>query len=252
MTCVAEWIDDNHHKDRGLDSERFLDDGVEVGHVVQKFKGHGVAGISTDTVLLLANLGKDFGVISQVLEGIDQAAAHCVLAGEQEREEDHGHFAVTEFLAALPFGILDSLEPTVKHAGGFATVCHVDLALGSSLNEPLEGDLTSLDSPVDFSSGEGKREVDEFKGTCDIPVLVTDLPGGDRGDVISTEDPQGGVHVEVTGDHHDGTGLSVGGHPIAEVLTGNLVLDVKVKTATCEPNLRHRDERVKHTQGLCE
>ena len=231
LARTGEWVNGNYHEDRWLDSERFLDNGVEVGHVVQEFKGHGVVGISTDAVLLLANLGKNLGVISQVLEGIDQPAAHSILAGEQEREEDHGHLAVTEFLAALPFGILDSLEPAVKHTSWFTTVCHVDLAFCSSLDEPFEGDLASLNGPVNFGSREGKREIDEFEGAGDIPVLVTDLPSGDRGDVISAEDTQGRIHVEVTGDHHDGAGLSVGSDPIAEVLTGNLVLDVKVKAA---------------------
>ena len=248
----VEVIDDIYHEDRRFDSERFLDNGVEIGHVVQKFEGHGVAGISTDTVLFFANFGKDFGVIGQVLEGIDQTAAHGILAGKQEREEDHGHLTVAELLAALPFGILDSLEPAVKHAGGFAAICHVDLALRSSFDEPPEGDLTSLDSSVDFSSGKGKGEVDELEGAGDIPVLVTDLSGGGGGDVISAEDTQGSIHVEVTGDHHDGTGLPVGGDPIAEMFTGNPVLDVKVKAAVIyEPNIRHRDERMEQTQVLC-
>ena len=106
----------------------------------------------------------------------------------------------------------------------------MDLTVGSTLDEPLESDLTSLDGPVDLGSGEGERKVDELEGTGNIPVLVTDLPGGFRGDVISTEDTQGGVHVEVTGGHHDGMGLSIGADPIAEVLAGDPVLNVKVKT----------------------
>ena len=172
-------------------------------------------------------------MIGQVLEGVDQAAAHSILAGEQEREEDHAHLTVAEFPAAFPFGVLNRLEPSVKHAGDFAAVCHVDLAVGSTLNEPLEGDLTSLDSPVDLGSGDGEREVDELEGTGDIPVLVTDLPGGDRGDVISTEDTQGGVHVEMAGGHHDGMSLSIGADPIAEVLAGDPILDIKVKAVRC-------------------
>ena len=229
LTCIAKWRDDNHHEYRGLDPERFLDNGVEVGHVIQKLDGHGVVAVSTDAVLLLANLGENFGMIGQVLEGIDQAAAHSILAGEQEREEDHGHLAVTELPAALPFGVLNSLEPAVKHAGNFTAVCHMDLALGGRLDEPLEGDLASLDGPVDFGSGKGEREIDELESTSDIPVFVTDLPGGCSGDVISAEYTQRGVHVEVTGDHHDGAGLSIGGEPIAEMITGDLVLDVKIK-----------------------
>jgi len=227
--CVVERRDDNNHEDRGLNPERFLDDGVEVGHVIQQFKGHGIVGISTDTVLLLANLGEDIGMISQVLEGIDQTTAHSILAGEQEGEDDHGHFTVTEFLAALPFWILNGLKPAVEHAGNFTTICHVDLALGSSFNKPLEGDFTSLDSPVDFGSGEGNREVDELEGTGDIPVLVTNLLGGGSGNMISTEDTQGGIHVKMTGDHHEGMGLSIGADPGAEMLAGDPVLDVKVK-----------------------
>jgi hypothetical protein len=168
-------------------------------------------------------------MISQVLEGIDQAAAHSILAGEQEREDDHGHLAVTELLAALPFGILNNLEPGVKHAGRFTAVCHVDLALGGSFNEPLEGDLTSLDGPPNLGSRKGKREVYELEGTSDVPILVTDLLGSDSGDMISAENTQGSVHVEVTGDHHEGTRLSIGGGPIAEMLTGDLFLDIKVK-----------------------
>lgn len=168
-------------------------------------------------------------MIGQVLEGVNQAAAHSILAGEQEREENHSHLTVTEFPAAFPFGVLDRLEPSVKHAGDFTAICHVDLAVGSTLNEPLEGDLTGLDGPVDLGSRNGEGEVDEFEGTGDIPVLVTDLPGGDRGDVISTEDTQRGVHVEVTGGHHDGMSLPIGVDPITEVLAGDLVLDVKVK-----------------------
>jgi len=168
-------------------------------------------------------------MVGQVLEGVDQTTAHSILACEQEREEDHSHFTVTEFFAALPFWILDGLEPTVKHAGGFTAVCHVNFAVGGTFDEPLEGDLTSLDGPVDFGSGEGKREVDELEGTGDIPVLVTDLLGGGSGDVISTEDAQGCIHVEMAGDHHNGMGFSIGTDPIAEVLTGNLVLDIKVE-----------------------
>jgi len=164
-----------------------------------------------------------------VLEGIDQAAAHRILAGKQEREDDHGHLTVTELLAAFPFGILNSLEPTVKHAGRFTTVCHVDLALGGSLNEPLEGDLAGLDSPPNLCSGKGKREVDELEGTSDVPVFVTDLLSGDSRDVISAENTQGSVHVEMAGDHHEGACLSIGGGPIAEMLAGDPVLDVKVK-----------------------
>jgi len=202
LVCVAERRNDNNHEDGGFDPQGFLDDGVKVGHVVQQLKGHGVVGISTDAVLLLANLGEDFWMISQVLEGIDQTAAHSILAGEQEGKDDHGHFTVTEFLAALPFGILNGLKPTVKHTGNFTTIFHVNLAFGSSLNKPLEGNFTSLDGPVNFGSGEGNREVDELEGTGDIPVLVTDLLGGDSGNVSSAEDTQGGIHVEMTGDHH--------------------------------------------------
>ena len=164
-----------------------------------------------------------------MLEGVDQAAAHGVLAGEQEREDDHGHLAVTELLAAFPFRILDRLEPTVKHTSRFTTVCHVNLALGSGFNEPLEGDLTSSDSPPDFGSGKGKGEVDELEGTGDVPVFVTDLLGGDSGDVISAENTQGSVHIEVTGDHHERAGVSIGRGPITEMFTSDPVLDAKVK-----------------------
>jgi len=221
---------DNYHQYGGLDSERFLDYGVEVGHFVEQLKGHGVAAVSTDAVLFFANLCEDFWMISQVLEGIDQAAAHRILAGEQEREDDHGHLTVTELPAAFPFGILNILEPTVKHAGRFTAVCHVDLTLGGSFDEPLEGNLTGPDSPPNFCSGKGKREVDEFEGTGDVPVFVTDLLGGGSRDVVSAENTQGSVHVEMAGDHHEGAGLSIGGGPIAEMLAGNPVLDVKVKT----------------------
>ena len=170
-------------------------------------------------------------MVSQVLEGVDQAAAHSILAGEQEREDDHCHFAVTEFPAALPFGILDSLEPTVKHAGDFTTVCHMDLAIGSSFNKPLEGNLTSLDSPPDFGSRYGKREVDELKGTGDVPIFVANFLGGSFGDMVSAKHTQGGVHVEMTGDHHDGMRFAIRADPVAEMLAGDLVLNVKVKTA---------------------
>lgn len=168
-------------------------------------------------------------MVSQVLEGVDQAAAHCILTGEQEREEDHCHLAVAEFFTALPFRILNGLEPTVKHASGFATVCHVDLAFCRCFNEPLEGNLASSDGPPDFCSRKGKREVNELEGAGDIPILVTDFLGGDRGNVISAEHTQRGVHVEMTCDHHDWMGFSVGADPITEMLSGNLVLDVKVK-----------------------
>ena len=191
-------------------------------------------------------------MISQVLEGIDQAAAHSILAGEQEREDDHGHLAVTEFLAALPLGMLNSLEPTVKHAGRFTTICHVDLALGGSFNEPLEGDLASLDSSPDFGTGKGEREVDELEGTSDIPVFVTDLLGGDSRDMVSAENTQGSVHVEVAGDHHERTWLSIGGEPTAEMLTGDPVLDVKVKAVKdVRVKVRHRKKRAERTQELC-
>ena len=220
---------DDHHKHRRLYPEGFLDNGVEIGHVVQKLEGHGVVGITTNAVLLFANLGEDFGMVSQVLEGVDQAAAHRILTGEQEGEDDHCHLAVTEFFTTFPFGILNGLEPTVKHACGFTAVCHMDLAFGGGFNEPLEGNLTSLNCPPDLCSREGEREVYELKGASDIPILVANLLRGDLGNVISAEYTQRGVHVEMTGDHHDGMGFSVGGEPITEVLSGNLVLNVKVK-----------------------
>ena len=230
LVCIHRRNDD-HHKDRGFDPKGFLDNSVEIRHAVQKLEGHGIVAITTDAVLFLANLGQDFGVISQVLEGVDQATAHSVLAGEQEREEDHSHFAVTEFPAALPLGILDRLKPTVKHAGGFTAVCHMDLALGSSFNEPLEGNLTGPNGPPDFCSRQCKGKVDKFEGPCDIPVFVTDFLGGDCGDVISTKYAQRGVHVEMAGDHHDGMSLSISGNPIAEVLAGDFVLNVKIEAA---------------------
>ena len=105
----------------------------------------------------------------------------------------------------------------------------MDLALGGGFNKPFEGDLTSLDGPPDFCSGDGKREVDEFEGTSDVPVFVTDFLGCDSGDVISAEDAQGGVHVEVTCDHHEGACLSISRRPIAEMFAGDPVLDVKIK-----------------------
>ena len=70
LAC-AERRNDNYHQYGGLDPERFLDYGVEVGHFVEQFKGHGVATVSTDAILFLANLGEDFWMISQMLEGID-------------------------------------------------------------------------------------------------------------------------------------------------------------------------------------
>ena len=105
----------------------------------------------------------------------------------------------------------------------------MDLAFGGSFNKPLEGNLASSDGPPDFSSRKGKGEVYEFESTGDVPILVTNFLGGNFRNVISAEYTQRGVHVEMTGDHHDGMGFSVGADPIAEMFSGDLVLNVEVK-----------------------
>ena len=130
----------------------------------------------------------------------------------------------------------------------------MDLALGGSFDEPLEGNLTCLDSPPNFCSGKGKRKVDELEGTGDVPVFVTDLLGGGSRDMVSAENAQGSVHVEMAGDHHEGACLSIGGGPIAEMLAGNPVLNVKVKTVGDVSFINHitGTSGRGRTQELCE
>jgi len=55
---------------------------------------------------------------------------------------------------------------------------------------------------TDLGSRDGEREVDELESESDLPVLVRDRMLLLVGEVLSAEDSEGGLHVEVANREH--------------------------------------------------
>jgi hypothetical protein len=90
-----------HHYGR-LDTQTLLHDGLEVGHLVQELDCQWVLVVArAHARLLFPDLRHDLGVVGEVLEAEDQAAAHGVLGGKEEGEDNHRHLVVAEFTPAL-------------------------------------------------------------------------------------------------------------------------------------------------------
>ena len=186
---------------------------------------------TTNAELFFTDFSEDLGVVGQVLETVDQTARHGVLGSEQEGEDNHGHFAVGELLAAFVGGVAQDLEPFVQHAFSLGTVGNCSSAPRNSKFEPFHRSPTRLLSPVDLGSGNSEGEVDQFQSNSDVPVLVADFLGGLVGEVVSAEDLERSLHVEVTCGHHDflGGGVLLGiVEPEGKVFAGDDVLDVDV------------------------
>jgi hypothetical protein len=72
-----------HHRDRRLDTKALLNHSLEVRHLIEILKGHRSVRLArADTILLFTDFGKNVRVVGEMLESIDQAAAHSVLASE--------------------------------------------------------------------------------------------------------------------------------------------------------------------------
>jgi hypothetical protein len=138
-----------------------------------------------------------------MLESVNQAAAHGILRREQEGEQDHRHLVIAKVPPAFIRRIVEQRDPLIQHTRRRSSIGHSDLAFASSLFEPVHSHLASLYRSVDFRSGHGEGEIDELEGFGDGPVFVVDFVGSVFGDVIATEDVEGGVHVEEAGSLHD-------------------------------------------------
>lgn len=88
-----------------------------------------------------------------------------------------------------------------------------------------------MDGPVDFSTRDREREIDELERDGDRPVFFGDFFGGVCGEVRAAEDAEGGDHVEVADGHHDGFWGRVGevlGEPFGEVFAGDVVHELDI------------------------
>jgi hypothetical protein len=165
----------------------------------------------TDTFLLLPDLGKNFRVVSKVLETVDQATTHRVLRSKEEGKYNLSHLVVAKIFPALVPWLSHNVDPFVQHTLRLTTFRHSDLAFVGSKLEPLHNHFPSLDSLVNFCSRKRNGKVDELEGQCDEPVLVINFFDGGVRNVITTEYAKGGFHIHVTSYHHDGFSVRVSG-----------------------------------------
>jgi hypothetical protein len=97
------------------------------------------------------------------------------------------------------------------------------------LLQMLDRNLPRLARVPDLGTGESEREVDEFEGLSDEPVLVGDVLDRVFGDVLAAEDAEGGLHVQVAELHLVRLGFRVRvGDPFGEVAAVNRVLHLEV------------------------
>ena len=89
---------------------------------------------------------------------------------------------------------------------------------------------------------------------CNCPVFLINFSSGVLGNMISTEDAQGGIHVHGSGSHHDGlscTRLRSLRKPVFEMLACDSLLDGDVDTREYEVNMLNKVD-IGRTQGPCE
>jgi hypothetical protein len=213
--------------------QALFDDSTQIRHVVQHLYRHRLLVITpSDLLLFFSHLGKHVGMIGEVLECVNYAAAHGVLGSEQERKEDHGHFSIAEVLpAAFVFRVFDGQDPPVEHALGFGIVLHGDLAPTCGELEPAHGDLARLAGFPYFGAGKGEGKVDQLEGVGDGPVLIVDFLRGTIGDVGAAKNAQGSVYVHVPGTHHNSLRRVGGGsslEPTGKMFPDHTVLDADV------------------------
>lgn len=228
-----------HHRHRRPQPQALLHHRAQVRHRVHHLERDRLPVLpATHALLLLAHAREHRGVVREVLQAVDEPAAHRVLAREEEREEHHRHLEVAKVAPALVLRVREVAHPLVEHALRLRARGHRALAQARRALEVRERRLARLDRAVHLRAREREREVDELERDGDQPVLVRDLPRRRVADVRAAEDAEGRVHVEVAREHHDRLrrrvlrGLR---EPLAEVLARDRVLDADVhaRTAKC-------------------
>lgn len=222
-----------YHCNRRFDSHTLFDDGLEVGHLIHHIECEDLLIVPlTCYFLFFLDFFEDLRVVREMLECINQTTTHRVLRSEQEGKHHHRHLVIAEIGTAMIPRLRHDFDPLVEHTLGLAAVGHGDFTVVGGECEPVHGYFACLDCFVDFCAGEGEGEVDEFESLCDEPVFVGYFLGCLVGDVVSAEDFEGGFHVEVAADHHDGAagvgGFAGIGEPLGEVFAGDCVLDSDV------------------------
>lgn len=178
-------------------------------------------------------------MVGQVLEHVDDAGAHCILAGKQETEDNKCHFAIVEFSGDLSASIGNCLflcvdkvaNPLINHASNLSTVRNPNFGILACRFEMFHGSFTGLDCTIDFGTGEREWEIDQFKGKCNLPVVVANDLDSLLWDVLTAEDTERSMHVQIASRMHDRLrrGISLGIlEPKCEMVAGNRVLDFEV------------------------
>src|SRR6266700_3010163 len=72
-----------HHRNRRFNTKALFNNSFEIWHLIEILESHWPVTLTrADTILLFTNFSKNIGVVGKVLESIDQAAAHGILACE--------------------------------------------------------------------------------------------------------------------------------------------------------------------------
>lgn len=231
------------HDDGRSVSENLLGDGVDEGHLVEDVESDRSVEIgTTNSSLFLSDLGEDLRVVGEMLEGEGDGGRHGVLTGEDEGEQDEGHFVVGVlsedevgsfggFVVCFSVGLggENLLNPGVEQTIGDSSGGHSLLRVSSSGGEELDGDSSSSTGFPDFRSREGEGEVDEFESLSDEPVLVGNLLRVDFRDVASAEDSERSLHVEISEEHLVRLVIRVGvGHPFRKGCAVDAILHLEV------------------------